>query len=84
MSRTKSILLILSLFFLESFSVYDFPFTINERNESIQLFNGIDLSGWIIHGTEKWYAEDGELVCEMDQIINTVIYLLLNILMILY
>ena len=64
MSRTKSILLILSLFFLESFSVYDFPFTINERNESIQLFNGIDLSGWIIHGTEKWYAEDGELVCE--------------------
>ena len=28
------------------------------------LFNGKDLSGWVIHGTEKWYVEDGELVCE--------------------
>lgn len=28
------------------------------------LFNGKDLSGWIIYGTEKWYVEDGELVCE--------------------
>lgn len=29
-----------------------------------QLFNGKDLSGWTIHGTEKWYVEDGTLVCE--------------------
>ncbi|MCD4698496.1 MAG: DUF1080 domain-containing protein [Bacteroidales bacterium] len=28
------------------------------------LFNGKDLNGWKIHGTEKWYAENGELVCE--------------------
>lgn len=28
------------------------------------MFNGEDLSGWTIHGTEKWYVEDGELVCE--------------------
>lgn len=28
------------------------------------LFNGKDLSGWKIHGTEKWYVEDGNLVCE--------------------
>ena len=28
------------------------------------LFNGKDLTGWKIHGTEKWYAENGELVCE--------------------
>jgi hypothetical protein len=28
------------------------------------LFNGKDLSGWIIYGTEKWYVADGELVCE--------------------
>ncbi len=28
------------------------------------LFNGKDLSGWIIYGTEKWYVEEGELVCE--------------------
>jgi hypothetical protein len=28
------------------------------------LFNGKDLSGWTAHGTEKWYVENGELVCE--------------------
>jgi hypothetical protein len=28
------------------------------------LFNGKDLTGWTIHGTEKWYAENGELICE--------------------
>jgi len=32
--------------------------------QSISLFNGIDLSGWNIHGTEKWYVENGDLVCE--------------------
>jgi hypothetical protein len=29
-----------------------------------KLFDGKDLSGWTIHGTEKWYAQDGELICE--------------------
>ena len=29
-----------------------------------QLFNQKDLTGWEIYGTEKWYVEDGELVCE--------------------
>ena len=28
------------------------------------LFNGKDLSGWIVYGTENWYVEDGLLVCE--------------------
>jgi len=28
------------------------------------LFNGKDLDGWKIYGTEKWYVEDGELICE--------------------
>jgi hypothetical protein len=28
------------------------------------LFNGKDLSGWTIYGTELWYVEDGLLVCE--------------------
>ena len=28
------------------------------------LFNGRDLSGWNIHGTERWYVEGGHLVCE--------------------
>lgn len=30
----------------------------------IQLFNGEDLTGWTIHGTELWYVEDGILVSE--------------------
>ena len=29
-----------------------------------KLFNGKDLNGWNIHGTEKWYVEKGKLVCE--------------------
>lgn len=29
-----------------------------------KLFNGKNLAGWTIHGTEKWYVENGELVCE--------------------
>ncbi|MDN3643989.1 DUF1080 domain-containing protein [Lutimonas halocynthiae] len=28
------------------------------------LFNGKDLSGWVPYGTEKWYVEDGLLICE--------------------
>ena len=28
------------------------------------LFNGEDLTGWTIYGTEKWYVEDGLLVSE--------------------
>ena len=28
------------------------------------IFNEKDLSGWTIHGTEKWFVENGELVCE--------------------
>ncbi len=28
------------------------------------LFNGKNLDGWIIYGTEKWYVEDGLLICE--------------------
>lgn len=28
------------------------------------LFNGKDLEGWKIYGTEKWYVEDGTLICE--------------------
>ena len=32
--------------------------------QKVKLFNGKDLTGWTIHGTEKWYVEKGELVCE--------------------
>lgn len=29
-----------------------------------KLFNGKNLKGWTVHGTEKWYVEKGELICE--------------------
>lgn len=32
--------------------------------KTINLFNGKDLSGWKIYGTEKWYVDNGELICE--------------------
>jgi len=32
--------------------------------QQAKLFNGKDLEGWTIHGTEKWYVEHGELICE--------------------
>ena len=41
-----------------------FSCTENQKLETISLFNGENLDGWIIYGTEKWYVEDYELVCE--------------------
>ena len=32
--------------------------------EGKSIFNGKNLKGWKIHGTEKWHVEDGLLVCE--------------------
>ncbi|MDG1889612.1 MAG: DUF1080 domain-containing protein [Flavobacteriaceae bacterium] len=45
-------------------AVYFFLFFNFSFSQSVSLFNGIDLSGWTIHGTEKWYVENGDLVCE--------------------
>jgi hypothetical protein len=28
------------------------------------IFNGENLDGWVVHGTEKWYVKDGLLICE--------------------
>ena len=30
----------------------------------MSLFNGKDILGWKIYGTEKWYVQKGELICE--------------------
>ncbi|MDQ6814853.1 MAG: DUF1080 domain-containing protein, partial [Bacteroidota bacterium] len=32
--------------------------------KTTKIFNGKDLTGWTIHGTEKWYVDNGELICE--------------------
>jgi len=45
------------LFLFSSFFAFSQP-------SAIRLFNGKNLSGWKINGTEKWYVENGELVCE--------------------
>ena len=45
------------------FLVFNF-FTIKAQES---LFNGKNLDGWTIHGTELWYVEDGLLVCESGQ-----------------
>ena len=50
----KTILLLTSVFF--SNWLYG--------QKAISIFNGKDLSGWTINGTEKWYVEKGKLVCE--------------------
>ena len=39
-----------------------FLFSLNV-NKTV-LFNGIDLTGWKIYGTEKWYVKDNLLICE--------------------
>ena len=36
--------------------------TVNAQKKS--LFNGKNLDGWTNYGTEKWYVEDGLLICE--------------------
>ncbi|MDB4291968.1 DUF1080 domain-containing protein [Maribacter sp.] len=32
--------------------------------QEMSLFNGENLDGWTVYGTELWYVADGELVCE--------------------
>ncbi|RAJ75050.1 uncharacterized protein DUF1080 [Chitinophaga dinghuensis] len=34
------------------------------QKKAISLFNGKNLDGWKVYGTEKWYVDKGELVCE--------------------
>jgi hypothetical protein len=48
-------------YFLLLFAIVCFQST-NAQIKS--LFNGNDLTGWKINGTEKWYVANGELVCE--------------------
>ncbi|RXG15952.1 putative protein DUF1080 [Leeuwenhoekiella aestuarii] len=42
--------------------IFCFGFQLHAQKKS--LFNGTNLEGWTNYGTEKWYVEDGLLVCE--------------------
>tara|TARA_B100000686_G_C16806904_1_gene992028 strand:- start:3308 stop:3907 length:600 start_codon:yes stop_codon:yes gene_type:complete len=53
MMRYKELFIFIQLFF-----------AINLSSQEIQLFNSKNIDGWNVHGTEKWYVEDGNLVCE--------------------
>jgi hypothetical protein len=55
MKKTLSMLCMLA--------VLSLPLTAQSKKE-YSLFNGKNLDGWKIHGTEKWYAEKSELICE--------------------
>ncbi len=35
-----------------------------QAQSTTKIFNGKDLTGWTVHGTEKWYVDKGNLVCE--------------------
>lgn len=58
--------LILLLFFAASQLACDSTKTkiADQETQYKSLFNGKNLDGWSIYGTEKWYVEDGLLVCE--------------------
>ena len=45
-----------------SIILFLYGFTSAQKKQS--LFNGKDLTGWKIYGTEKWYVDNGQLVCE--------------------
>ena len=34
------------------------------KTKEVTLFNGVDLSGWEVYGTELWYVKNGLLYCE--------------------
>jgi hypothetical protein len=51
------------LFLNSAFLVLSKP-EISENAKPVKLFNGKDLTGWKINGTEKWFVEKGELICE--------------------
>ena len=53
LKSTSGLLIILGLFISTSLFA-----------QKSSLFNGKNLDGWKIYGTEKWYVEDGELICE--------------------
>ncbi len=34
------------------------------QSDVVSLFNGKNLDGWKVYGTERWYVNEGELICE--------------------
>ena len=62
MNKIKSYVLIFSIILLLFSGCCSIKTDNNSSKKS--LFNGKDLTGWTINGTEKWYVENNELICE--------------------
>ena len=44
--------------------IFSLIINILSQADTISLFNGKNLDGWKVYGTEKWYVDNGELICE--------------------
>lgn len=44
--------------------IFSIIINILSQDDTISLFNGKNLDGWKVYGTEKWYVDNGELICE--------------------
>ncbi len=58
----KNTFIKLSAFFFTMLILASCMTAMAQSNSS--LFNGKNLNGWKVYGTEKWYVEDGLLICE--------------------
>ena len=57
--KKANIIIFLSLLFITN--AFAQP---SKNGKWATLFNKKDLTGWKIYGTEKWYVDKGELICE--------------------
>ena len=46
------------------FLILTFSFISSVNAQTTDLFNGKNLDGWTVFGSEKWYVNDGEIICE--------------------
>lgn len=56
MKYTKVLSVLLLVFFIGS--------CCTPKDEYESIFDGETTNGWVVHGTERWYVEDGLLICE--------------------
>jgi hypothetical protein len=49
---------------MKKFQAFFFCILAVATTQAQDLFNKKDLTGWDVFGTEKWYVENGELICE--------------------
>jgi len=68
--KFQTTLSLLSLILISAFFTSCLKRTVEQVPEEVDkmnytsLFNNKNLDGWKIHGTEKWYVDNGDFVCE--------------------